>query len=496
MQVFCSNCNTAHEVTQDQAGDKERSVIHCSRCDKNIKLQFCPHCGSFYSITFANIKNGRYRYRCRKCMKDFAIEFTGDKPDLRVLTRAAADRPLQVINTEQSARLSRTAQTPLRVETSQTIPAPASSPAIQEEQPQNDQTVSAEKIDVASFISNSINSFSINELFAAAAGAFSFNRLLVASGGVVMMLLLMAIFNKAENLWFSGGTALYPFAGSIIALIPLAIIFSLYTATAAIISRITLDIIFHNKSPEWDDIIKFSFKTAPAVFLGNIAVLLAISALLVLFGRIPLLGPVIFSLIFFPVYLAGITITLLCVIGIWFYPPISAHREGGIFGNMKNLMLFIKKHNLAMLYMIPVIMLVSIITLTAIFLIHTAAFSFTISLSQWLLGIDAGGVFASIPASFIKASESTISGLGNGLFRQLSINLGMTHHVSGFILGVIMMFITTLLLSIAVSVTATVSSHIYIVMERGLTIDDKKKGAVFLILTLMLSVMLLLKKLI
>ncbi len=494
MQVFCSNCNTAHEVTQDQAGDKERSVIHCRRCDKNIKLQFCPHCGSFYSITFANIKNGRYRYRCRKCMKDFAIEFTGAKPDIHVLTRTTHEGSSQVINTEQSAGLSRTVQSPLRVETSQTIQAPAN--VVHEEQAEKSQAVSAEKIDVASFISNSINSFSINELFAAAAGAFSFNRLLVASGGVVMMLLLMAIFNKVETLWFSGGTALYPFVGSIIALLPLAIIFSLYTATAAIISRITLDIIFHNKSPEWDDIIRFSFKTAPAVFMGNIAVLLAVSALLVLFGRIPLLGPIIFSLIFLPVYIAGIIITLLCVIGIWFYPPISAHREGGIFGNMKNLMLFIKKHNLAMLYMIPVIILVSIITLTAIFLIHTAAFSFTISLSQWLLGNDAGGVFASIPASFIKASESTISGLGNGLFRQLSINLGMTHHVSGFILGAIMMFITTLLLSIAVSVTATVSSHIYIVMERGLTIDDKKKGAVFLILTLMLSVMLLLKKLI
>jgi hypothetical protein len=85
--------------------------------------------------------------------------------------------------------------------------------------------------------------------------------------------------------------------------------------------------------------------------------------------------------------------------------------------------------------------------------------------------------------------------MGSGLFRQLSINLGMTHHVSGFILGIIMMLITTLLLSAGVSLTATISSHIYIVMERGLTIDDKKKGAVFLILTLMLSVMLLLKKL-
>ncbi|HOP29836.1 MAG TPA: hypothetical protein PKZ64_09725 [Spirochaetota bacterium] len=470
MQVFCSNCNTAHEVTQAQASDKERSIIHCSKCDKKIKLQFCPHCGSFYSITFANIKTGRYRYRCRKCMKDFAIEFYEERPKPVLVKKPPLSESLPAF------------KEPEHFETQSSTRA--------------EHTAPAEKIEVAKFINNSINSFSINELFAAAAGAFSLNRILVASSGVIIMLLLMTIFSRIETLWLSGGTTLHPFAGSLIALLPLAIIFSLYTATAAIISRITLDIIFHDRPAGWDEIIRFSFRTAPAVFLGNTAALLAMSAILILFGKIPMLGPVIFALIFLPVYLSGILITLLFSIGIWFYPPISAHREGGISGNIKNLMLFIRKHNLGLLYMIPVIILVSLISVSAIFLIHTTAFSLTISLSQWLLGNDGGGVFASIPASFVKASEATVSGLGNGLFRQLSINIGMTHHVSGFILGIIMMFITTLLLSIAVSVTATVSTHIYIVMERGLTIDDKKKGAVFLILTLMLSVMLLLKKLI
>lgn len=470
MQVFCSNCNTAHEVTQEQAASRGSSVIHCRRCDKKIKLQFCPHCGSFYSITFSNIKSGRYRYRCRKCMKDFAIEFS-DKTEAPLFIKAPVlQKQAPVIQ-----------------------PQPAALPEVK---PEMAQPEPAEKIEVASFISNSINSFSINELFAAAAGAFSFNRIAVSSAGAIMMLLLMWIFNRAETLWLSGGLALHPFTGSLIALFPLAIIFSLYTATAAIVSRITLDVIFHGEAPEWDEVIKFSFKTAPAVFLGNVAVLLAISALLVLFGRIPLLGPLFFSIVFLPVYMLGILITLFCLIGIWFYPPISAHREGGILGNMKNLVLFIKKHNLGLLYMIPVIILISVISFSVIFLIHTAAFSLTISLSQWLISSDGGGVFASIPASFVKASEATVTGFGSGLFRQLSINLGMTHHVSGFMLGVVMILLTTLLLSIAVSLTATVSSHIYIVMERGLTIDDKKKGAVFLILTLMLSVILLLKKLI
>ncbi len=468
MQVFCSNCNTAHEISQEQVNDRERSVIHCRHCDKKIKLQFCPHCGSFYSITFANIKAGRYRYRCRKCTRDFAIEFT-DEPQKPVVIKA----PSIQINPPSS-----------QVNTPDITPHT-------EDKPRH---VPAEKIEVATFINNSINSFSINELFSAAAGAFSLSRIAVSAVGVILMLLLIQLFSKAETLWLSGGLSLHPFAGSVIALFPLAIIFSLYTATAAIVSHITLNIIFHNRPAEWGDLIGFSLKTVPAVFAGNAAVLLAISALLVLFGRIPLLGPVFFALVFLPVYLLGIMITVLFIIGIWFYPPISAHREGGVFGNMKSLILFIRKHNLELLYMIPVIILVSAITFSVIFLIHTSAFSLTIALSQWLVSSDGGGVFASIPAAFVQASDATVSGIGSGLFRQLSVNLGMTHHISGFILGVVMMLLTTLLLSVAVSVTATVSSHIYIVMERGLTIDDRKKGAVFLILTLMLSVILLLKK--
>ena len=470
MQVFCSNCNTAHEVTRQQAQNSESSVIHCTRCEKRIKLQFCPHCGSFYSITFSNIKSGRYKYRCSRCMKDFAIEFPDDagNPGFAPQAVKPAARPDQApVQPAEEPRPPRT-----------TVAAPA------------------EKIEVANFINNSINSFSINELFEAAAGAFTLKKLAVSSAGVTVMLLLLWIFDRAGTILSGGAFTINQFTGSFLALFPLAIIFSLYTATAALVSRLTLDRIFSGNDTEAADFMKFSLKNAPAVFAGNVVLLLAVSGLLMLFGRIPLLGPVIFSLVFLPVYLISILIFLFCFIGLWFYPPIAAHREKGIRGSIMGLLVFIKKHNLSLLYMIPVILLVSIIVFSALFIIHTSAFSLTISLSKWLVSSDAGGVFSSIPASFVKASEATIAGAGSGLFRQLSANLGMTQHFGGFILGISMTVITVALLSVAVSVTATISSHIYIVMERGLTIDDRKKGAVFLILTLMLAVILLVKKLI
>ncbi|HPS85521.1 MAG TPA: hypothetical protein PLY36_02185 [Spirochaetota bacterium] len=463
MQVFCSNCNTAHDVTYDQANNSDTSVINCRKCDKKIKFQFCPHCGAFYSITFSNIKHGSYRYSCKKCMKDFAIEF---KP--KEISRTA---PAKKIVKENVA------------------------PVIAE--PEEDviitRTAEAEPV---SFINNSINTFSAGELFKSASEAFTVKKIIVSAAGVMSMLLVIQLFSSIESLLAKPGTAaVNPFAGSLINLFPMAIIFSFYTLFASVIAKITMDKIFHSRETETEEIIKFTLKTGPGVFAGNIIILLTVSTILILFGKIPFLGPLLFSLAFLPVYLISVAIFILCFIGLWFYPPVSAHRENGIVTNLKNLMLFIKKHNLNIIFMIPVILLVAAITFSLIFFIHLSAFSLSIAMSKWLLSNDASMIFSSIPALFIKASESTFAGLSSGIFKELNSSLLMTHHMGGFILGVILLAITVFLLSLAVSITATVSSHIYIVMERGISIDDRKKALVLFILMLLMTLLIMFRSL-
>ena len=460
MQVFCSNCNTAHDVTYAQANSVDTSVIHCRKCDKKIKFQFCPHCGAFYSITFSNIKHGKYKYTCKKCTRDFAIEFSlKEKSPAPVIKRSAPERPVKVYTEEET-----------EVTVSKT------------EEP-------------VSFMSNSINTFSAGELFKSAAEAFSLKKILVSAGGVICMLLVIEMFSSVEALFIKpGATAVTPLAGSLINLFPMAIIFSFYTLSASLVSKITLDRIFNSKDPETGEIIRFAFKTGPGVFAGNIFILLLLSSVLILFGKIPFLGPLLFSLAFLPVYLMSIAIFILCFIGLWFYPPISAHREQGIFPNLKNLMLFIKKHNLNIIFMIPVILLVTAITFSLIFFLHLSAFSLSIAMSKWLLSNDASMIFSSIPALFIKASEATFAGLNSGIFKELNSSLLMTHHIGGFVLGVILLSITVFLLSVAVSITATVSSHVYIVMERGISIDDKKKATVLFILMMLMTLLIMLRK--
>jgi len=461
MQVFCSNCNTAHDVTHAQANNSDTSVIHCRKCDKKIKFQFCPHCGAFYSITFSNIKHGRYKYSCKKCMKDFAIEF---KPQEQVRP-AVVNKPLPETHVHNIT------------------------------EPDENIVVSKTEEPV-SFINNSINTFSAGELFKSASEAFTLKKLMISAAGVISMLLVIQLFSSIESLFIRpGSSAIKPFAGSLLNLFPMAIIFSFYTLFASVIAKITLDKIFHSKETGTEEIIRFTLKTGPGVFAGNIIILLCAVSILILFGKIPFLGPLLFSLAFLPVYLMSIGIFLLCFIGLWFYPPIAAHREQGIVPNLKNLMLFIKKHNFNIIFMIPVILLVAGITFSVIFFIHLSAFSFSIAMSKWLLNTDASMIFSSIPALFINASEATFAGLSSGIFKELNSSLMMTHHMGGFILGSILLAITVFLLSLALSITATVSSHIYIVMERGITIDDKKKATILFILMMLMTLMIMFRRL-
>ncbi len=472
MQVFCSNCNTAHDVTYEQANNSDTSIISCHKCDKKIKFQFCPHCGAFYSITFSNIKHGRYKYSCKKCRKDFAIEFTAkEQLSLKKQKLTITEKPVPS-----------TAPVPEK-----SMPS-VSSPV--------DNIIITKTENPVPFMNNSINTFSAGELFKSASEAFTFKKIIISAAGVICMLIMIQLFSSIENLFVKPGKSwLAPFTGSLINLFPMAIIFSFYMLFASIISKITLDRIFHSKESGTDEIIMFTLKNGPGIFAGNIILLLIVSSILILFGKIPFLGPLLFSLAFLPVYLISVAIFSLCFIGLWFYPPISAHREQGIITSLKNLMLFIKKHNLNIIFMIPVILLVAAITFSLIFFIHLSAFSLSMAMSKWLLNQDASIIFSSIPALFIKSSEATFAGLSSGIFKELNSSLLMTHHIGGFILGMILLTITVFLLSLALSITATVSSHIYIVMERGISIDDRKKAIVLFILMMLMTMLIMFRRL-
>ena len=468
MIVYCSNCNTAHEVTQSQAQISKTSVIHCKKCDKKIKLQFCPFCGAFYSITFSTIKSGRYRYRCRKCNRDFAIEFLEE------------DNSLDKGNSESFENFAKS----------------HNHFAKEEVKSFKDKSLNeCNKVDEAfSFLGKrAIQNFSIGELFFAASDAFSFQKMLISFIGVALIVALLKLYGFALSNFGSSFIG-QSYGGFIITLAPFFIIVSVYQIVASIVAWITFENVFYDTKTTAYSIMRFISKKAPSIFFVNIAFLIFINGLILLFCKIPLVGTAAFALIFFPVYFLSVFIAIMTFIGLWFYPPIIAHREGTSVRSLKNFLIFIKKHNLSLVYMIPVIAAVSIAVLLVLLLIHTFAFLLSLSLSEIIMGNELSAVFAAIPSSLIKISKLSIVGSASVIFSELNPELTFSHSLGGVIIGILMSFVTLTIASAAMSVISSLSSHLYLLMERGLSIDDKKKAIVFISLFFMILSFLLVSK--
>ncbi|MCL1912171.1 MAG: hypothetical protein FWG13_08195, partial [Leptospirales bacterium] len=340
----------------------------------------------------------------------------------------------------------------------------------------------------------SIETFGISELLKSTSEAFAAKKIIVSAIGIASILILLQIFNSIMNLVpIPASNTKTAFINPVMNLFPVAIIFSFYILTASIVSRITLNHMSHLNTKA-GEIINFIIKKGLGIIGVNIILLLAVSLLLLLFGNIPFFGPILFSLLFLPIYLISAAILILSFIGLWFYPPIAAHDDRGVFKNVKSLLLFIKKHNLNIIFMMPIIFLITAAIFAVMSIIHITVFSFTTSLSQLFIGEDVLMTFSSIPSQLIKASQTIFMGINSNVFKELYQSLGITHHIAGFILGIIFLIITVFLLSIPISVAATVSTHIYVLMERKRSIDDKTKALVLFILIMLIVLIILINK--
>ncbi|MCL2155106.1 MAG: zinc-ribbon domain-containing protein [Leptospirales bacterium] len=459
MRIVCPNCKAAHEIAYSNINGDDNSVIRCTNCGKNIKLQNCPHCNAFYSIAFSGIKSGNYTYRCKKCYNSFTLKISNDE---NIVQEKKIYDNQQIRPTEKSGN----------------------------------KITDENKVRGKPKYSG-IETFSINELFKYAFEAFTVKKIIVSTMGIIFILLSLRIFNSVMNFAILPGTnSSNIITSSIMNIFPIVIIFSFYILSAAIVSKITLNHIFHSRDTGTGEIVKFTMTSGPGIFGANIILLFAVSLLLVIFGNIPLLGPVFFSLVFLPIYLLSALVLILSFIGLWFFPPIAAHDERGVFKNIKGLLLFIKRHKLSIIFMILIIFLVTVVISAVIFIIHISVFSFTTSISQVFIGQDVLMTLSSIPGQLIKASQTIFMGINSGVFKELYQSLQVSHHIAGFILGIIFLIITIFILSIPISVASTVSTYIYLLMERKNSIDDKTKAVVLFILIMLIILMILIRKMI
>ncbi len=477
MQITCASCKTAYNLTVEQIRGLSYSILPCNSCNNFIKITTCPYCNSYYSITFSSAHQTRYRLVCERCSRPFEIEF----PVIKEATKAD-ERP-------EKSRTSRKRFSffkklfPADDKNNLIIPAPS---------PQENLPTCKENSGSPS--GRPIN-FTLENLFSICGSAFTVPKMSAASAAIVISFLLLLtgnwIIRQALDL---GDPAGYGIIKSFLNIVPFAIILFLYIITAAVISRITMDSMLSRPGSSRKGMAPFLARAILPVFLANIIIFIIIDSVFILFGRIPVIGPVLFAILFLPIYLTSICIVIIIAIGFWFYPPIIAASIPEGQSPVKVLFRFIRARNFTLAYTIPLMTIITAVTFAAIYLIHYGSFSLSLFLSKIFLSDEDLKIFSSIPSTLLQLSDLTITGSDSGLYKSLAGDPLMTHSVGGFIIGIIFSVISILLFASFISITATLSTHIYLMIEKGTDMDDSSKIRLLVLLVLILLGVFLVKK--
>jgi len=463
ISISCTGCNSSYSVPL--YSDTTEKTLKCTTCGKNLKIIKCSQCQSHYSITYSSLKQDKYRFTCQKCNFTFIINFN--------------EQEIQKENNTKTIQLNISQQKKKK------------KPFIEKKIIPKENKKKAAKQDNSNIdtAGRTIETFSIHEIFYVCGQAFSKTKLLIAAMGTAILLSLLFIYNSIITT-INGSSFFY----SIIFSSFMALFLYVYTMTASLISKSTISTILLNRGNTKREMTTFMFKISIPLLFSNGFLLLILNGLLLIFGKIPFLGPMAFGLLFLPVYLLSVILIALLFIGFWFYPPILAHRMTGVKENVSNLYHFIKKHNLTLVYIIPILLITASLSFGLIYLLHLGAFKISIFTAGLVMGQDAERIFSSIPGPFSKISSLSLFGSDLSLFKGLFLDVTGSIKAGGFILGVTLMAITLLLFSFAISIVSTLSTHMYIFMERGIESKDKAIFQVLAILILILLSVLLFQK--
>lgn len=464
MQITCSNCNARYTLTRHQMKNIGNAIFSCTNCKKSIKITICPHCNTLYSITFSAGGAEKYRFRCKKCDRSFVVEFPAVH-ETRQKRYSTHEMPEKKIDKGSERR-----------ERKREIPQQRSGIV---------------------FRGPLLREFTVKELLTICLSAFTPEKLIVSASGLIVLILLLFGYSSLEGALFE--TALFREAlilKTVLTLIPLALLFIGIIIILAIVSRITLEKIFFQTQWTLQKTRIFIAKIGIPVLVSNILILLSGSIVLILFGKIPLVGPLFYALLFLPIYLISLVILLTVLIGFWFYPPILAYREVGIIKNIIHLYHFVKRHNLTLIIVIPILITGSAILFTVIYFLHVGAFSLTLFLSKALLGEGVDRLFSAIPFYLSRISDLSLIGTDISIYKSFMTDLLLTHQIGGVLIGVFLSVLSILLFASYLSIIGTISSHIYIVMERNIDISDRKKIKLLLVLLLLLLALYLLRRVI
>ena len=465
IRFTCSHCKTAHVLSRTTVSALPGSVTSCRTCKKSIKIAFCPKCGTSYSITFSSPMNRRYTLDCRQCGTSFPVEFP--------VIRGAIPKP--------SSPTMQSPEAGIATKQLHSVP-PEKPPVIIEKAPER-------KLPAIQRSDHSLATVFLSFF----SEVFSAQRLSIAAFAAAGVFILMAISVRAENMLLT--VPLFRDSAFILHLLNFLTFFTfcfVLILSNTVMARLSImGPAGGNMKP--GEIVTFAISRALPVLVCNIAVLLTFNSLLIAFGSIPLVGPILYSLLFLPVYLLSVATVLLCAVAVWFYPPVLA-IHGGILTSIREFFYFVRKQHFNLLITIPVLVILTAIFIALLNILHYSSLALAMNLSRGILGDDINRILSSMPypASRILNIPHMIQGVKS--LPSILGNLLFSYHAGGVILGAALGAISIALLSVILSFTGTLSARAYIILEQGREPGVGKKIEILAALLLVLAVLFMAKK--
>jgi len=445
MRINCSHCGASRTVPSDQWAD-HANFITCENCGRKIKTVRCPGCGTAYSITFDFVKNTRYRVNCKKCLARFIITFP---ESCTVPPAPAADRPDEAL--------------------SPSAPKPPAGPTAPKPRSPYRESI-----------------YTINGFLRAVGSSFTRKKILPASLAVAVVYALGSLIGALlSRLPLPAGAdrLLTPFTLSK----QMLMFFVIYLMGSALVAGITLDETRENRRPLGVYLRGVTAHVAP-IAAGAAAVLLLIELAVLVFGSIPLVGTLLYALLFIPVYGLSLAVAAAAVVGFWFYAPIMARHRGGFRRSMIELYRFTVRHNFSLLFNIAILAAGALAATGFLYLLHSLGLAAALGLSRVFIGPDASGLFSSM-----NPGVSALRVIFSSVFMNSGSGQSVLQGISIFIIGLSLTLITVVLAGIFISIVATISTRAYDEMEEQVPRDEK--SAVFLLgLLVMLLVLLFLAR--
>jgi len=490
MKITCTACSSKYSLSREQIDALPFSVMDCSTCRQRIKIIICPDCSSCYTVSFAGVASPRYMMNCKRCGRSFVVVFPTDQRGSSALkdplpgqsiekkVPPAPERSGRNIQRTRIEKPSHAPRSPFisKVE-KKSPPGIAASP----QQRDNNQRGSEPSLP---------GNFEVAEVLAAVTGAFSLSRTGAAFAGILTMMISLGLMKSMGSL-----LQRVPLLGGLWPWLTAGVIFFIYTVAASGMALASFEEMFFKRSLSFGAMTAFMTRSAPSLFGASLLVLIMAEAALLLFGLIPVVGPLLFALLFLPVYGLSLGAVLLVSVGFWFYPPLVAHRKSGVGENVRNIFDFIKKHNLKLIIVIPILAVLSAVIVMVLLLLHQGALMVSAHLAAGIMGPDLAPVLSSVPLSLQSLSDFAGMARAAGGYGMYLGSLLSSASIGGMLLGLVMAGITALLGAIAFSAVSSLSTYAYVALERGSDPGNRKKIFLLLVMILFMVMLLLFRRL-